>query len=83
LKRLSSVAGDLSRLAGSAKTSQAEVERVADALNRVELDLAKLNRQVQNNTEAVKATDAFRRQVNSDLSNLEASIRALSAKPAP
>ncbi|TGD71626.1 hypothetical protein E4634_18070 [Mangrovimicrobium sediminis] len=81
LKKLNSVAGDLSRLAASAKTNQAEVERVADALNRLELDLAKLNRQVESNAEGIKSTDAFRRQVNSSINNIEASIRALQAQP--
>jgi len=81
LQKLKTVSGDLSRLASSAKTNQAELERIADALNRAELDLAKLNRQVSNNTEGIKATDAFRRQVNSSINSIEASIRALQATP--
>lgn len=81
LKKLSSVSGELSQLASSAKSSQAEVERVADALNRLELDIAKLNRQVESNAEGLRATDAFRRQVNSSINRLETSIRELQARP--
>ncbi|MFV8817864.1 hypothetical protein [Haliea sp. E17] len=81
LKKLKTVSGDLSRLASSAKSSQAEVERVADAMNKLELDLAKLNRQVDSNAEGLRATDAFRRQANTSISNLEAAIRELQARP--
>ena len=81
LAKLKSVSGDLSRLMTSAKSNQAEVERVADTLNRINLDMAKLNRQVKSNEEAVKATDAFRRQVNGSINNLEAAVRALQAAP--
>ncbi len=81
LKKLASVSGDLSRLASSAKSSQAEVERVADALNKLELDLAKLDRQVESNAEGLRATDAFRRQVNTSINRLETSIRELQARP--
>ena len=81
LAKLKSVSGDLSRLMNSAKSNQAEVERVADTLNSINLDMAKLNRQVTSNAEAVRATDAFRRQVNASINDLEASIRALQALP--
>ncbi len=81
LKKLRSVSGDLSRLAASAKSGQAEVERVADALNRLELDMAKLNRQVASNAEGIKATDAFRRQANASINNLETAVRELQARP--
>ena len=81
LSKLKSVSGDLSRLMNSAKSNQAEVERVADTLNRINLDMAKLNRQVDSNAEAVRATDAFRRQVNGSINDLEGAIRALQAAP--
>jgi peptidoglycan hydrolase CwlO-like protein len=81
LAKLKSVSGDLSRLMSSAKSNQAEVERVADTLNSINLDMAKLNRQVTGNTEAIRATDAFRRQVNASINDLEAAIRALQALP--
>lgn len=81
IAKLKSVSGDLERLMQSAKTNQAEVERVADTLNRMNLDIAKLNTRVQDNDEWARAVDAFRRQVNSTLTRLQASIRALEAAP--
>ena len=77
LAKLKNVSGDLSRLMSSSKSSQAEVERVADTLNRINLDLAKLNRQVESNAEGMRATDAFRRQVNASINDLEAAVRVL------
>ena len=53
IAKLKSVAGDLERLMASAKANQAEVERVADALNRINLDLSKLEKRVQGNEEWV------------------------------
>ena len=46
---LKSVAGDLERLIASGKANQAEVERVADTINRVNLDMAKLGKRGQSN----------------------------------
>ena len=77
LAKLKNVSGDLSRLMSSAKSNQAEVERVADTLNSINLDLAKLNRQVKANEEGMRATDAFRRQVNGSINDLEAAVRVL------
>lgn len=79
--KLKSVAGDLDRLMVSAKSNQAEVERVADTLNRMNLDIAKLSKRVQGNDEWTGSVDAFRRQVNSTLTRLQASIRSLEATP--
>lgn len=81
LAKLKNVSGDLSRLMNSAKANQTEVERVADTLNRINLDLAKINRQVKSNEEGIRATDAFRRQVNTSINELEGAIRALKAAP--
>ena len=81
LAKLKNVSGDLSRLISSAKANQAEVERVADTLNRINLDLAKINRQVKSNEEGIRATDAFRRQVNGSINELEGAIRALQSAP--
>ena len=71
--KLKSVAGDLSRLMASANASQAEVERVADTLNRINLDLAKLGKRVQGNEEWVGSINAFRKQVNASLAELQGS----------
>ena len=69
------------RLMASARANQAEVERVADALNRVDLELAKLAKRVQGNEEWVGSINAFRRQINASLTDLQASVRALQAAP--
>jgi septal ring factor EnvC (AmiA/AmiB activator) len=81
MAKLKSVGGDLARLMSSAKANQAEVERVADSLNRINLDLAKLEKRVAGNEEWVASVNAFRRQVNTSLGELQATIRALQASP--
>lgn len=77
IEKLQSVSGDLERLMSSARTSQAEVERVADALNTVNLELARLNKRVAGNEEWIKSINAFRQSTNSAITNLQATIRAL------
>jgi len=79
--KLKSVAGDLSRLMANANASQAEVERVADTLNRINLDLAKLSKRVQGNEEWVGSINAFRKQVNASLAELQSTVRAMRASP--
>ncbi len=81
LAKLKGVAGDLQRLAASGKTNQAEVERVADTLNRINLDLAKLNKRVQGNEEWINSINAFRKQVNASIVELQAALRARPAGP--
>lgn len=81
ITKLKSVAGDLSRLMASAKTNQAEVERVADTLNRIDLDLSKLDKRVHGNEEWVGSINAFRGQVNASLTELQATVRAMQATP--
>lgn len=82
LEKLQSVSGDLERLMSSARSSQAEVERVADALNTINLELARLNKRVAGNEEWIKSINAFRQSTNSAITNLQATIRALQAPPA-
>jgi chromosome segregation ATPase len=81
ITRLKSVAGDLSRLMASAKANQAEVERVADTLNRIDLDLAKLAKRVQENEEWVGSMNASRRQINAQVEDLQAALSALQQAP--
>jgi len=81
LAKLKSVAGDLERLMASARTNQAEVERVADTLNRIDLDISKLNNRVTGSEESIKSIDAFRRQMMSSLTDLQAAVRILQAEP--
>ncbi len=79
IAKLNSVAGDLARLMSSAKANQAEVERVADSLNRIDLALAKLDKRVAGNEEWVGSVNAFRKQVNTSLAELQSSVRAMQA----
>jgi chromosome segregation ATPase len=81
ISKLKTVAGDLERLMSSAKTNQREVERVADSLNRMNLDFAKLGKRVESNEEWVGSVNAFRRQVNTTITQLQASVRSLEASP--
>ena len=78
IAKLKSVAGDLERIIASGKANQAEVERVADSINRVNLDLAKLNKRVQGNEEWIQSINTFRKQVNASLVELKAALRAQS-----
>jgi len=64
IAKLKKVSGDLDRLLSSSKASQTEVERVADDLNRINLEFAKMNKQVKDNKEWLGSINAFRSQVN-------------------
>ena len=81
IAKLNSVSGDLARLMDSAKANQAEVERVADSLNKIELTLARLDKRVAGNEEWVGSVNTFRKQVNSDLTALQSTVRAMQAPP--
>ena len=73
---LKSVADDLDRLAKTAKDSQANMERLADSVNKANLERAALNKRVASNEEWIEAINAFRKQVNANISRLETEIRA-------
>ena len=81
ITRLKSVAGDLERLIASAKANQAEVERVADDLNRISLELSKIDKRVAGNEEWLASVNAFRRQINGSVETLRADIQALQSAP--
>jgi chromosome segregation ATPase len=81
IAKLKSVAGDLERLMASARANQTEVERVADTLNRINLDLSKLSKRVEANEEWVGSINAFRKQVNANLSELQATVRSMQSAP--
>ena len=73
---LKSVADDLDRLAKTAMDSQANMERLADSVNKANLERAALNKRVASNEEWIEAINAFRKQVNANISRLETEIRA-------
>tara|TARA_R110002072_G_scaffold5811_2_gene36148 strand:- start:33598 stop:34386 length:789 start_codon:yes stop_codon:yes gene_type:complete len=79
MAELKSISGDLARLISSAKANQAEVERVADNLNQINLAVAKLENRVSGNEEWVASINVFRQQVNTSLSQIQTAIRAQSA----
>ncbi|WP_439100705.1 hypothetical protein [Congregibacter sp.] len=77
IARLQKVSGDLERMAASARSSQAEVERVADSLNAIDLELAKLGKRVGGNEEWIKSINAFRQSTNASISQLQSQLRAM------
>lgn len=79
LAALTKVAGDLERLAASAQRAQTDVERLADGLNKSNLERSALRKQVESNAEWIESINAFRRQVNVNIAELEADVAALSA----
>ena len=79
LSALTQVAGDLERLAASAQRAQTDVERLADGLNKSNLERAALRKQVDSNGEWIESINAFRRQVNANMVELEADVAALRA----
>lgn len=83
LAALTKVANDLERLAATARQSQESVERLADGLNKSNLDSAALKKRVATNEEWIESINAFRKQVNANMSRLEQAIRsAQSSAPA-
>lgn len=83
IAKLKSVSGDLERLIASARANQTEVERLADAVNRVGLDVAKLGKRVQGSEESIQSINVFRKQVNASLVELQSAVRAQPGPAAP
>ena len=81
LASLKRVAGDLERLSKTAMDAQANLERLADNVNKANLDRAAMNKRVTSNEEWIESINAFRRQVNASISRLEAEIRSSQAVP--
>ena len=77
IAQLTRVAGDMERLVTSSRNSQAEIERVADALNTINLELARLAKRVGGNEESIRAINAFRQSTNASINQLRAGLRAL------
>lgn len=73
---LKKVAGELERLATTARQSQNNVERLADSVNKANLERAALAKRVQSNEEWIESINAFRKQVNANISRLDAALRA-------
>ena len=80
LKALQTLSADIERLAGSARQIQSDVERLADDVNRANLERASLGNRVTANEEWVASINGFRKQVNTNVNQLRADIRQLSAQ---
>ena len=75
VSRFSTLAKDLTNLAASAKQNQTELERVADGVNRIDLEQAKLGRRVDENEGWVESINAWRPQINGKITQIETNIR--------
>ena len=76
VSRFTILAKDLTNLTASAKRNQVEVERVADGINRIDLEQAKLEKRVSENEGWIESINSSRRQVNGKLTQLENAIRS-------
>ena len=74
LDKLRAVAGDLERLVASAQANQALLERLGDDVNRVTLDMARLQKRMEATEEWQASVDGFRKQVNQSLLQLRQSM---------
>jgi chromosome segregation ATPase len=83
LAKLRAVTGDLEKLLARAESNQALLERLGDDVNRVTLDMARLQKRMDATEEWQASVDGFRRQVNQSLLDLRQSINAAAAPPGP
>jgi len=75
------VAGDLERLSKTAMDAQSNLERLADNVNKANLDRAAMKQRVTSNEEWIESINAFRRQVNASISRLEDQMRSSQSVP--
>lgn len=80
---LKSVASDLERLTANASSNQTALERTADKVNKLTLQFAALSKRVEGNEEWIGSINAFRRQVNTTLSDLQRAVRELETPATP
>ena len=81
LTALKRVAGDLERLSKTAMDAQSNLERLADNVNKANLDRAAMKQRVTSNEEWIESINAFRRQVNASISRLEDQMRSSQSVP--
>ncbi|MEM8492855.1 MAG: hypothetical protein AAF756_18730 [Pseudomonadota bacterium] len=82
IAKLQRISGDLERLMTSAQRSQTEVERVADTLNAINLDLSKMNKRVASNEEWISAINSFRQSTNASINRLQSELRTIQSPTA-
>ncbi len=61
----------------SARANEAQMEKLADSVNRMNLEQAKLQKRVRTNEEWVESINGFRKQVNRTLAQLQAQLASL------
>lgn len=83
MKALQAVAGDLERIQKTATASEAQLERLGDDLNRLNLEFAKLQRRVGVNEEWVESNNNFRKTVNRNLSDLNTRLNEVQGVATP
>lgn len=76
LASLKKVAGELERLAATAKQSQTNMERLADNVNKANLERSAMAKRVESNEQWIESINAFRKQVNANISRLDSALRA-------
>jgi chromosome segregation ATPase len=83
LATLKKAADDLEQLSKTAKDAQINMERIADNVNKANLDQAALTKRVATNEEWIESINAFRKQVNGNINRLETQLRAMQSTPSP
>jgi septal ring factor EnvC (AmiA/AmiB activator) len=61
--------------------AQSNLERLADNVNKANLDRAAMKQRVASNEEWIESINAFRRQVNASISRLEDQLRSSESVP--
>ena len=75
LASLNKMTNDLEYLAKTGKEIQVNMERLADSVNKANLERASLNKRVSDSEEWIDSINAFRKQVNTSINRLELEIR--------
>ena len=75
VRALTQVAGDLERLGSTARETQTHLERLSDSVNKSNLERAALAKRIAANEEWIESINAFRRQVNTSINQLQNSLR--------
>ena len=78
IQKLRAVAGDLERLVTTADANQALLERLGDDVSRATLDLARVQKRMEDMEGWQASVDAFRKQVNQSLIQLRQGLGATS-----
>ena len=70
IRKLKGMAGEIKRLAATARSDQELLERLGDDISRATLEVARLSKRVETGEEWQGSVDGFRRQVNQSILQL-------------